>query len=237
MTTTSTKELFQMSSSLQSVTTTLRDLAGFRPLSSSPFAAKYTADESHHSKKTLDYAYCQQSRRGLRAWVSAAPLSTTFLQIIKPITPLQAKVVFSLAYLATAPQQPTGVFVYTTYPLLAFEDPLPSEMQWPTLHRREPHQASQNATTRRLTHPFVRDLHTDLDGLQPTRRMASLARSPPTAHLRTGACSGDRASQTSTEAPAASNSLSCWEEQRQWHFQDTAMIIEAPMSDYLVCSC
>lgn len=101
-------------------------------------------------------------------------------------------------------------------------------MQWPTRH--EPHQASQIRPHARLTHSFVRDLHADLDGLQPTRtggitRALTSYCAPPD-----GACSGDKRSQTSLEAPADSKSLSCWGRaiSRIEGFKHLVTMVEAP---------
>lgn len=101
----------------------------------------------------------------------------TLLQIIKPTTPLQAEPVLSHARM---------------HSLLALEDPLLSECSGPPCIGASPIRQVKMRPHARLIHPFVRDLQAGLIGLQPTRRIASPAPSPPAAHLQTGACSGDK---------------------------------------------
>lgn len=113
-----------------------------RPLSPSLFTAKYTANENHRSRR---YMYCLLPRRGF-GWCVAAHCPRRFCKSSCQ-RPLQAKTVVSLANSSPASRQVSLCTIHSTHSNAVARPP--------TLHRREPHQASQKATTL-PTHPSIR---------------------------------------------------------------------------------
>lgn len=170
--------------------------------------------------------HCQPSRRRFRVvFFGRRPLPTTLLQIMQPTTPPQAR------------NRLSPGTIKCTHSLLGFEDPLPSECSGPPCIGANPIRQVRMPPHVRLTRPFVRDLHTGLDSLQPTRRMASPARSPPSTHLQTGACSGDRNISDLNRGPSGTQSQSLvGDEQWPWNIQDLTTLVGAPMSNCL-CAC
>lgn len=128
--------------------------------------------------------------------------------------------------------------MYCSTHLPALEDPLPSGCSGPpgTNHIR---QVKCDHTPDSPIHSFETCIPTLMACSQPetegfTRAHTSHCAPPD------GACSGDKRSQTSSEAPADSNSLSCWggpAVNRLWGLRDMVTMVEAPMGNVGFCLC
>jgi hypothetical protein len=135
------------------------------------------------------------------------------------------------------PAKTAGVSMYcgTVYTLAAFEDLLPSECSDPP-GTNPIRQVKCDHTPDSPTHSFETCMPTWMPCSQP-ERIASPARSTPTAHLQTGRVPVTKDLRPQQRAPADSKSVACWGRAINRGFKDLVTMVEAPLSDVPLFLC